>query len=298
MARITLREKYHDTFAALAKMSIAASKIDDTNVYQIANPETRKIMDLVVEENTTPDSYVNGVENFEEFYNQVQAGKHGLILMEHYSNTDLPSFCYMLEKSGNPKLADLSKKIVAIAGLKLNEADPIVKAFAESFTRVVIYPTRSLDKKGQDISEEEALAEEQRARKINLAAMHAMDDCKRRGEVILVFPSGTRYRPGHPDTKKGLKEIDSYLRLFDIVILVSINGHILELQDEDMLNDFIEPTKQIFTASPVIECKPFRKNYMASLPEDEADPKQKMIDHIMEMLDEQHKQVEEKENSK
>ena len=294
--KMTLREKYHDLFSNLEKLSTTSSVIDETNVYQVENPVTRKIMDQVVAENTTPDSHLNGIENFEDFYNQVQEGKHGLILMEHYANTDLPAFCYMLEHSGSQKLAELSKKIVAIAGMKLNEADPVVKAFAESFTRVVIYPTRSLDKKEQTEPAEVAQAEEQRARKINLAAMHAMDDCKRRGEVILVFPSGTRYRPGHPDTKKGLREIDSYIRLFDIVILVSINGHILELQDEDMLNDLIEPTKQIFTASPVIECKPFRKQFMASLPEDEPDPKQKLIDRIMEILEEQHNKVEAEEN--
>ncbi|MBQ2552955.1 MAG: 1-acyl-sn-glycerol-3-phosphate acyltransferase [Treponema sp.] len=294
--KMTLREKYHDLFSNLEKLSTTSSVIDETNVYQVENPVTRKIMDRVVAENTTPDSHLNGIENFEDFYNQVQEGKHGLILMEHYANTDLPAFCYMLEHSGSQKLAELSKKIVAIAGMKLNEADPVVKAFAESFTRVVIYPTRSLDKKEQTEPAEVAQAEEQRARKINLAAMHAMDDCKRRGEVILVFPSGTRYRPGHPDTKKGLREIDSYIRLFDIVILVSINGHILELQDEDMLNDLIEPTKQIFTASPVIECKPFRKQFMASLPEDEPDPKQKLIDRIMEILEEQHNKVEAEEN--
>lgn len=294
--KMTLREKYHDLFSNLEKLSTTSSVIDETNVYQVENPVTRKIMDRVVAENTTPDSHLNGIENFEDFYNKVQEGKHGLILMEHYANTDLPAFCYMLEHSGSQKLAELSKKIVAIAGMKLNEADPVVKAFAESFTRVVIYPTRSLDKKEQTEPAEVAQAEEQRARKINLAAMHAMDDCKRRGEVILVFPSGTRYRPGHPDTKKGLREIDSYIRLFDIVILVSINGHILELQDEDMLNDLIEPTKQIFTASPVIECKPFRKQFMASLPEDEPDPKQKLIDRIMEILEEQHNKVEAEEN--
>ncbi len=297
MEKITLREKYMDVFADLAKYSIASSQIDDTNVYQVANPKTRAIMDRVVAENTTPDSHIGGLENFEDFCDQVKNGKRGLILMEHYSNTDLPSFCYLLEQDGSPKLADLSKKIVAIAGMKLNEADPIVKAFAESFSRVVIYPTRSLDKKqGENISEEEALAEEQKARKINMAAMHAMDDCKRRGEVILVFPSGTRYRPGHPDTKKGLKEIDSYLRLFDIVILVTINGHILKLQDDDMLNDFIEPTKQVFTASPVLDCKSFRKEYLATLPADEEDPKQKMIDHVMELLDQQHEKVKAVEN--
>ena len=294
--KMTLREKYHDLFSNLEKLSTTSSVIDETNVYQVENPVTRKIMDRVVAENTTPDSHLNGIENFEDFYNQVQEGKHGLILMEHYANTDLPAFCYMLEHSGSQKLAELSKKIVAIAGMKLNEADPVVKAFAESFTRVVIYPTRSLDKKEQTEPAEVAQAEEQRARKINLAAMHAMDDCKRRGEVILVFPSGTRYRPGHPDTKKGLREIDSYIRLFDIVILVSINGHILELQDEDMLNDLIEPTKQIFTASPVIECKPFRKQFMASLPPEEPDPKQRLIDRIMEILEEQHNKVEAEEN--
>ena len=138
------------------------------------------------------------------------------------------------------------------------------------------------------MGEEEAKAEEMRARKINLAAMHAMDDCKKRGEVILVFPAGTRYRPGHPETKKGLREIDSYLRLFDIVILVSINGIMLELQDEDMLNDLIAPAKMIYAASPVIDCKSFRKDFLVSLPADEADPKQKMIDHVMELLEKQH----------
>ena len=223
----------------------------------------------------------------------VSQGKSGLILMEHYSNTDLPALCYLLEHSGSEKLADLSKRIVAIAGMKLNEDSPVVRSFAESFTRVVIYPTRSLNKNEQNaINEEEAKAEEQKARKINLSAMHAMDDCKRRGEVILVFPSGTRYRPGHPETKKGLREIDSYLRMFDIVILVSINGSILTIRSEDMLDDLVGPDKMVFAASPVIECKPFRKEYMASLPENEEDPKQKVIDHVMDMLDEQHERIE------
>ncbi len=290
--KMSLKERYGESFKKLASLSVAAAKIDSTNVYQEENPTTRKIMDALVEDNTLPESHLEGSENFEKFYDEVCAGKRGLILMEHYSNTDLPAFCYMLEHSGKEKLSDLSKRIVAIAGMKLNEASPIVRAFAESFTRVVIYPTRSLDTNEKNAAtEEEAKAEEQKARKINLAAMHAMDDCKRRGQVILVFPSGTRYRPGHPETKRGLREIDSYLRMFDIVILVSINGSILEIQNEDMLDDLVAPAKMIFTASPVIECKPFRKEYLASLPEDEADPKQKMIDHVMELLEKQHEEI-------
>lgn len=293
----TIREAYGSVFKQLAENSVAAAKIDASNVYQPANAKNRTLIDRLVSDNIQPGSGIGAPENFLDFYNQVKEGKSGLILMEHYANTDLPAIMYLLEKDGKPELADLSKRIVAIAGMKLNEDDPIVRAFAESFTRVVIYPTRSLEKNGKSAeSEEAAKEEEQKARKINLAAMRAMDDCKRRGEVILVFPSGTRYRPDHPDTKKGLREIDSYLRLFDIVILVSVNGHILKLQDEDMLNDLIEPTKQVFTASSVLECKKFRKEYMDSLPADEPDPRQKMIDHIMDLLEEQHNKVFEKEN--
>ncbi len=293
MEKKPLIEAYGKYFDQLEKMSVAADKIDETNIYQEGNPNTRKLLDKLVGDNLLPESHLENIANFEKFYDLVLQGKHGLILMEHYQNTDLPAFCYMLEHSGSEKLADLSKRIVAIAGMKLNEDNPFVKAFAESFTRIVIYPTRSLDKKiNNAISENEKEAEEMKAKKINFAAMRTMDNCKRNGQVILVFPSGTRYRPGHPETKRGLREIDSYLRLFDIAILVSVNGNILEITDENMLNDKVGPDKQIFAASDVIECKSFRKEFMAALPVDTPDPKQSMIDHVMDILNEQHERIE------
>lgn len=285
----SIKEKYAGILTELASYSVAAAKIDETNVYQKANPKTRLFMDKLVADNMAPGSRLENKNNFKEFFDAVDAGKHGLILMEHYSNTDLPALCYLLEHDleDGKRLAD---KIVAIAGMKLNEANPLVRAFAESFTRVVIYPTRSLDK----VSEEEKIAEEKRARTINLASMRAMDKCKKEGEVILVFPAGTRYRPGHPETKRGLREIDSYLRMFDIMILVTINGSALTIDvnnPDDMLADFCDPAVQIFTASPVIDCKQFRKDYLATLPADEEDPKQKVIDHVMEILDQQHNEI-------
>lgn len=294
MMENTIRSLYGPYFKQLAENSVAAAKIDATNVYQPANTKNRGLIDKLVSDNILPESHIGSEENFLDFYNQVKEGKSGLILMEHFANTDLPALMYLLDHNGKPELADLSKRIVAIAGMKLNEDDNIVRAFAESFTRVVIYPTRSLDKNAQKVSEEEAKEEEMKARKINLAAMKAMDECKRRGEVILVFPSGTRYRPGHPETKRGLREIDSYLRLFDIAILVSINGSILKIQDgkEDMLSDIVCKDKLVFTASPVIQCKQFRKDYLATLPADDPDPKQKIIDRVMQILEEQHDEVE------
>ncbi|MBQ0051201.1 MAG: 1-acyl-sn-glycerol-3-phosphate acyltransferase [Treponema sp.] len=292
----SIRERYGELFfKSLAEYSVAAAKIDETNVYQKKNPKTRVLMDKMVEENMAPGSRLENKENFKAFFDAVAEGKSGLILMEHYSNTDLPALCYLVEH-GLENGKELADKIVAIAGMKLNEADPMVRAFAESFTRVVIYPTRSLDKAAEKAqSEEERIAEEKRARKINLASMRAMDTCKKNGEVILVFPAGTRYRPGHPETKRGLKEIDSYLRMFDVMILVTINGSALTIDvnnPDDMLADICEPAVQVFAASPVIDCKSFRKEYLATLPEDEPDPKQKVIDHVMELFDKQHEEIE------
>lgn len=292
-----LKEAYGNVFSEMAKLSKAAAKIDETQVYEEANLETRKYMKKILDDNFLPESGLRNVENFKAFYDAItKEGKSGLILMEHYTNLDLPGILYLLEKHGEPWSIDLASRIVAVAGMKLNEASVSVRAFTEGFTRVVIYPTRSLSAvEEKEISEEEKVAEAQRARKINFAAMRAMDSCKKRGQAILVFPSGTRYRPGKPETKRGLREIDSYLRLFDCMILVSINGNCLRINPEnpdDMLADIVEQDVITLTASPVINCKEFRNEVLSALPEDDEDPKQKTVDKVMEILESQHNQVE------
>lgn len=295
MEKKTIREAYADFFKALSLNSVAAAKIDSSNVYQLANPKNRKLMDKLVEDNLLPESHLENVENFLDFYNQVKSGKSGLILMEHYSNTDLPALLYMLEHSGNSDLADLSKRTVAIAGMKLNEDNPIVRAFAESFTRVVIYPTRSLTKNEEKAqSEEEAKEEMLKARKLIWRQCEQWMTAKNAVKSFQFFRREQDTVRDIQKQKRGLREIDSYLRLFDIAICVSINGSILEIQDgkEDMLSDLVGPDKLVFTSSSVIECKKFRSEYLATLPENEPDPKQKMIDKIMDILEVQHENVE------
>lgn len=290
-----LGEHYKHYFGELARLAHAADKIDDTNVYQEWNPGTRKIMDSMVEENLLPGSGLGNRENFLEFLNQLKAGKRGLILMEHYSNMDLPVLCYLLDHDSEEG-KDLSSRIVAMAGMKLNEENPIVKAWAEGFTRIVIYPSRSL---AAYTDPEQHAAEEAKSRKINMASMRAMDAAKKRGQTILVFPSGTRYRPGKPETKQGLREIDSYLRMFDVMILISTNGNCLRINPEtpnDMLSDLVCKDVILMTASEVIACKPFRNQVIESLgekPEERGiDPKQATADKIMELLEKQHDAME------
>ena len=293
----SLKERFGAAFAEMTKLSKAAAKIDETKVYEEANMALRKYMNVLLDEAFNSESGLGNIENFKAFYNAVvNEGKSGLILMEHYTNIDLPGIIYLLEKQGEPWAKDFASRIVAIAGMKLNEASAGVRAFTEAFTRVVIYPTRSLNAvEEKEISEEEKIAEEQKARKINFAAMRAMDGCKKRGQIILVFPSGTRYRPGKPETKRGLREMDSYLRLFDCMILVSVNGNCLRINMEkpdDMLEDIIEPGKCLLTASPVINCKDFRNKALENVPADVEDPKQWTIDQVMAYLEKQHDEVE------
>ena len=289
----TLKELYGSYLADFAKVSKAAAKIDETEIYEEANPETRKYLTLITKDNVLPESHIINVQYFKEFYDAiVNGGKTGVLMMDHYSNMDLPCLIHLLENYGEDWATDFSKRLVAIAGMKLNEANPIVRALTESFTRVVIYPTRSLNTiLESDASEEDKEAEQQRARKINFAAMRAMDGCKKRGQIIMVFPSGTRYRPGKPETKRGLREIDSYLRLFDLLLPVSINGNVLRFNPEDpenMVMDLVTPDVVTLTAGKMIECKPFRNKILETVPADHPDPIQVTVDAVMDILEELH----------
>ena len=293
---LTLRERYADSIGEMMKHSTASAKIDETKVYEEANMVTRQYMNALLDENLSDDSCLVNVENFKAFYEDVaKNGKSGLILMEHYTNLDLPEIIYLLEKIDEPWAKDFASRIVAVAGMKLNEESPAVRTFTEGFSRVVIYPTRSLEAvEGKQISKEEKQAEEQKARKINFAAMRAMDACKKRGQIILVFPSGTRYRPGKPETKKGLREIDSYLRLFDEMLLVSIKGNCLRINPEapnDMLSDILEPGNITLSAYKPLNFKEFRNEVLSKLPADEADPKQKTVDAVMDILEAEHNRL-------
>lgn len=290
----SIKEKYGALFAKVAQVSKAADKITEFNNYQEANPEAKKFANILVTETIPDDSEIKNLKALKELYDKVtKEGKSGLILAEHYSNLDLPEILYILEKTGEEWAKDMASRIVAIAGMKLNESGAFVRLYAESFTRVVVYPSRSKD--SIQGTEEEKEAEIQRAKKINFAAMRAMDQCKKRGQIILVFPAGTRYRPGKPETKRGLREIDSYLRLFDNMVLLSLNGNCLHINPEtpdDMLSDILEPEKITITSSEVIECKSFRKNIVESLPADCPDPKQETVDRVMKILEDQHEKEE------
>ncbi|MFC2280530.1 MAG: 1-acyl-sn-glycerol-3-phosphate acyltransferase, partial [Treponema socranskii subsp. buccale] len=82
---VPLVEKCKKYFAELTEASRAAAKIDEENVYQEANPLTRKIMDELLSEIMLPGSGIVNIEYFKAFYRAItDEGKCGRILMEHY----------------------------------------------------------------------------------------------------------------------------------------------------------------------------------------------------------------------
>ncbi|MCD1655826.1 1-acyl-sn-glycerol-3-phosphate acyltransferase [Treponema zuelzerae] len=282
----SLAIRYKHLFPELKRLSRAENVITEHNVLQPANMGIRTFMDAMCEENMLPNSEFRNMQHAETFLEGIKAGKRGIILMEHYSNFDLPGIMYLLSREGGIG-KELADRIIAIAGMKLNEENPFVSAFAEAYSRIIIYPSRSL---ASITDPEKYKTEEQRSRVINMASMRALDRVRKDGNAVLVFPSGTRYRPGKPETKKGVREIDSYIRLSDIMMLVSINGNCLRFSEDpaDMLGDVVCKDRIIMTASPVYDCNQFREEARTWKGAEIEDKKQLVVDYVMHRLETMH----------
>jgi len=285
----TLTTTFRDQIKTAVSIAKADTVITEQNVYQEGDKNILPLLDGMVEYLCLPGSGLDGLENLEELLAKAESGKACLLLVEHYSNLDLSILCTLVEKAGG-RGKDIADAIIAIAGMKLSEDNPIVAAFASAYTRIVIYPSRSLQH--LDPENEKDKAEIIRSAAINRAAMKALIRHKYKGKLVLVFPSGTRYRPWDPETKKGVREIDSYIRSFDYMCFVALNGEVLKVQQTDMMNDYVEKDIVRVTASPVVSCDEFRENARnASADEDK---KQAVADAIMVVLEKMHIAAEEK----
>jgi glycerol-3-phosphate O-acyltransferase len=284
----TLNTAFRDHIKRALAMSKVPAVVTEENVYQEGNADILPMLDEMVESLILPGSGLDGLENLEELLARAESGKSCLLLLEHYSNLDLSIFSLLVRKAGG-RGNDISNATIAIAGMKLNEDNPIVAAFAGAYTRIVIYPSRSL----QHLDAEGDKAELVRSNAINRAALKAIVKHKYKGKLVLVFPSGTRYRPWDPETKRGIREIDSYIRSFDYMCFVALNGEILHVQKTDMLNDAVGKDIMRVTAGPVASCDEFRENARASATNDE-DKKQAVADAIMRELEKMHLTAEEK----
>jgi glycerol-3-phosphate O-acyltransferase len=279
----TLSSAFRDIVKEAVAHSKAAAKITENNVYQIGNGEIRPLFDKMVDALALPGSGIDGMEHLRELYHFLQEGHSCLLLLEHYSNMDLSLFDSLLRREeGGVPIADA---LVAIAGMKLTEDSSVVAALASAYTRLVIYPSRSL----QGLDPEKDKDEIARSVLINRAATRSLIRIKEKGGLVLVFPSGTRYRPGDPSTKRGVREIDSYIRLFEYMCPVAVNGEVLHVRPGDMMEDSVSQDIIRLTVGPVLSCSAFRKAAKTRADEEGVeDKKQAVVDTVMNILEEMH----------
>jgi glycerol-3-phosphate O-acyltransferase len=262
------------------------------NVYQEGNKYILPFIDSIISENLEAGSGIRSFANIEKLASLSRDGAKCLLLVEHYSNFDLPVLSYLLRKAG-PAGELIADSIVAIAGIKLSETNPVVTAFSEAYSRLVIYPSRSIDEIATKIVDPTRRATETaKANAINLASMKTLARIRTEGKIVLVFPAGTRFRPWDPASRRGVREIDSYIRSFDYLSFVSINGNILRLNSGgEMLEDLICKDRVIIDVSEPRSCNEYRERIKASLPPD-VDKKQGVVDAAMAELEAMHEGVE------
>ncbi len=285
MSMVSLEECLKEFGPIFEKYGQKENVVTADNVHQLANMHIREALTQMVTSLLLDGSRIYPSEHIAAFLDQVKAGKKGIIFVEHYSNLDLPILIYLMERASEAG-KELADRTFAVAGMKLTEEDARISALTQAYERVVIYPSRTL----ANITDPETRAEEEkRSRMINLASMKALEKNRKEGKVVIVFPAGTRYRPGKPETKRGVREIDSYVRSSDVMLLVSINGNCLRISDNpnNMLGDIVCQDKVVMEVSPVMDCQDFRTQKRNNC-DDSQDKKQAVVDAIMQELDIMH----------
>ncbi|MDA8411783.1 MAG: 1-acyl-sn-glycerol-3-phosphate acyltransferase [Treponema sp.] len=286
--------KYREHLMKMLAKSRAQLEVGEHNVYQVGNEEILPFIDRIIEEHLLPGSGIRDLDRLEALFEAAQAGEPCLLLLEHYSNFDLPVLHYLLRKEGERGKA-IADALVAIAGIKLSEESPVVAAFSEAYTRLVIYPSRSIEalKEGKHHDPKEIVAEMMKSVMINRQSMKRLSTLKTEGKLVLVFPAGTRYRPWDPATGKGVREIDSYIKSFSKMCLVSINGNILRIsQSKDMIDDLLCKDRVIYDVSEPMACEDFRAKVKHEHHHMTEDKKQAVADAIMAGLARLHGEVE------
>ncbi|GMO51065.1 MAG: 1-acyl-sn-glycerol-3-phosphate acyltransferase [Termitinemataceae bacterium] len=278
-------ETFSKHFKDAIRESIAAAnaphRITGDDVYQEANETVLNIIDTkITEDLLLPQSECIGIENINELYKRSHDGAACLLLCEHFSNMDLPLISYLIRKAGGTEAA---KSLLTIAGMKLNEEDDGMAAFAAGFRRIVICPSKHIQSVDPLKDKDEYL----RLIGINRSAMKKLDEEKHNGKIVLLFPTATRYRPWDPLTRRVARDIDSYVKGFDFMCFVALNGEVMHIQQGNMLEDTISKDIVYLTISPIINCAEFR-TVIRNACADDADKKQAVADKISDSLIELH----------
>ena len=152
--------------------------------------------------------------------------------LNHRSNLDVPTLYTLMEDQADPALFH---KIIWIAGRKLEEDQGLTSSLVKCFNRVLVSPKSWFAARHSE-------SELHQARLINIAAERAVARLRHEGWVFALFPAGTRIRPDDPTTRQALEQTQSYLKLFDYMVLGKIDGCTMPVS---MARDFTHEKPQL-----------------------------------------------------
>ena len=90
--------KYVDIIRRMIDNSTGSPMVTTKNVYQEGNPTNKPLMSQIVRDLMLPGSRIIGRSISFSLHQLAQRRKACLILMEHYSNFDIPCFYELLEQ--------------------------------------------------------------------------------------------------------------------------------------------------------------------------------------------------------
>jgi len=250
-----LAKTYHEKMLANYH-STENIKIAPDNVFQEGIRHNYDLFMELVNQLMVPGSCVKGVNHLLKTQSLVKQGNSTLFLMKHAGNFDVPCFYALLSREG-PQYQPILDRLVFIAGRKLNEDSLMVKTFTEIFSRIVIVPNREIPPKihretpAQKAYRETAVRE---AALINRAALRTMIRLKKQGRIIALFPMGGRPKPWLME--KGVRETTSYMRLFDYVHLVKMEGNLLPVGNK-MKDETPKQDKIVFVISEPVPAQAY-----------------------------------------
>lgn len=279
-------ELFFPSIIQLVKNSIYKQDIFQENTWQPANLKNRSIVLELMSKLVHTNSKIVNPENLQQLNSIIESNKSCIIMSEHYSNFDLPVLFYLVENFYKD-LMPVLEKIVSLAAYKLNKEHKVVLAFSEGFNRIMIYPAREKLNIKENPTEEEQ-EELHQLENINRKAIKNMLKARSEGKIILMFPSGTRYRPEKPESRHALEQSASFLKRFDYVCFIGIAGNTLVVNpNNNMTEDILRKDVMVY----YIDTPKLTSEFMAEAGNDTTN-KQQIADYITNHLLTLHEKAE------
>lgn len=225
------------------------TEVTPDSVVQWARTEVQPHLAGVCRRLLLPGSEIVGADSLTKLTRLAVEGSSCIVCLNHRSNLDVPTLYALLEDN---KAADLFRRIIWIAGRKLQEDVGATRFLVQGCNRVIVTPKSWM-------TAEHTEDEWHEAHQINLAAHRAIHELRHQGWVFGLFPSGTRLRPRDESTANAIEETDSHLKHFEYMLLGNIDGCTLPVsRDHDFTHEIPTQARVRFTFGGILRTDRWR----------------------------------------